>query len=1307
MPPEDQSLRGSAANTSEQAPSLEEDSVLFCNIGKIDGFRDLFRLAAGEEVESIKFGSTLLLSGPPGAGKTTFALATVRAMMANAYRKAAAGSEKTKTIAYYISSEVYSEHLMANFKEFGWFLGRNDVNAEHQEETDEPFKFWIDHPEPDRTNFYCITPMFEVDRPVPSPEELVNGIFNSILHTLIPSESPAETAKIYIIIDSITALLKGCESIGEERRQTHEIMRRFQDRFGKESLALIILLAEQDHRSQDIGAASVPTMPTAPSVEDYLADIVFRLYVRSLPLGRRSRVLEIVKSQGANMALGEHTWNILSKQTLSFLIRDEAVRKRVRERCSETRNDTDFEKEPWGGIIIFPRPRLYYDPPRSSTTDDTNAPEAGATGTEGLDLDVGARSITLIAGPMGCGKTTLCKQFLEHKATGLNQRVLISFDIPTRPAGRDKFLPLHFTQSQFDLNVLIAHINWILDTGCDRLAFDGLSEWMSVFDKAEAARVMEAIMVTVQRPRSNDRVPPAVFMTYEIPLDEDPLGPAALGARADNLVVVRKVPINDELRKIIYVLKSGGDWSATDDRQDAGGETRKERPTHRHPGELRWIDKKLMVNYTSLEAFTGLLNASRKVEPARVLIQLFAENKPEESFNERLARQIESQFAQRIALTFTRFSLSEIGNTLETAFGAGNPGESFNLAIHAVDEWWLKAQKTRTYLLDLGTPATLTGPNSHDFWWFEIEKALGQSTGQGRTPLHAVPNYLDFGMFCIDLDSISDDKQEILEIGRGVSSAATPADQRAVWRRLLHKTPRLWASEEGPQWFKFNKTDHFASVLDFGLWCTDQTGRENLKRKAIFSFDTSSRETCTCMFLELAWAFGARESFLAPRRNESARATADRAAAEKALRFLQFMVMEGLLPARCSTQSRNQAGQPILFSRHWYSTLRKTQQAGDERAAHRLVDVRRPLGGLMALPFMPTGLAEAKKSVESLLEDIEVRQFFWLQRAERFIRTQSKSGANQSANEQAITESLNSIRLKLYSEDQGESSQPNQDDLMKRLKDTLKSYHRSRKWLLDVVKNPPLVGNDDANALNSWVPDLDDLIELAAWTAFRLRLLFGASEGKFPERSVRGEPNRVAKALYEARWVRHSLPDLQHLKVKDCMSEHVATGYVCSGSWFLGVDRKSRSSEIQARVLTELTSLERAEERAEAGAGMPARKDFFYLRGEVPVTGMKYLHWRELLRFGGARARRRDRVLIDPTEDSPYSRPQKALQDPSELYSTIHREVLACLRIADLYRQQYATNAESKNATERQNAIDAVSEKAKRAVEAIYAAATE
>src|SRR5207248_343857 len=110
----------------------------------------------------------------------------------------------------------------------------------------------------------------------------------------------------------------------------------------------------------------------------------------------------------------------------------------------------------------------------------------------------------------------------------------------------------------------------------------------------------------------------------------------------------------------------------------------------------------------------------------------------------------------------------------------------------------------------------------------------------------------------------------------------------------------------------------------FALLVTGQTNRENLRRKAVFSFDSSTRDTCSCMFFELAWAFGATASFLAPPDNPS-----DRIAARRAMQFLQFMVMEGLMPARTSAQSSNHNEQPILFSRHWYSTVRRCEEVLD------------------------------------------------------------------------------------------------------------------------------------------------------------------------------------------------------------------------------------------------------------------------------------------------------------------------------------------------------------------------------------------
>jgi hypothetical protein len=151
-----------------------------------------------------------------------------------------------------------------------------------------------------------------------------------------------------------------------------------------------------------------------------------------------------------------------------------------------------------------------------------------------------------------------------------------------------------------------------------------------------------------------------------------------------------------------------------------------------------------------------------------------------------------------------------------------------------------------------------------------------------------------------------------------------------------------------------------------------------------------------------------------------------------------------------------------------------------------------------------------------------------------------------------------------------------------------------------------------------------------------------------------------------------------------------------------GVDRNSRSSEIQAQILTELTSLDNSVLRAQSGAGIPARKDFFHLSGEKPVTGMEYLNWRELLRYGGARSRRRDRILMDGQVRNTNSETISATENPSALYNTIHRELLACLRVADLYRQQYAKPTE---AAGRSDALTATLDRVDEAVATIYATA--
>jgi hypothetical protein len=738
------------------------------------------------------------------------------------------------------------------------------------------------------------------------------------------------------------------------------------------------------------------------------------------------------------------------------------------------------------------------------------------------------------------------------------------------------------------------------------------------------------------------------------------------------LVVVRKVPIADELRKVIYVLKQGGARPIDN-----------KAPTHQHPGELVWIDdeNRFEVKSTSLEAFTGLLSSSRRVEPARVLIQLFAENKSENDFNMILAEQLKGRYARRLALTFTQFGLSDIGNTLQTAFGAGNPGGAFSLAIHAVDEWWLQAQTTRNSFQDLRVRVTSVGPSYQDFWWFEVEKAISPPRDNDAQSWHAVPGYLDFGMFCINLDAMIAYENKHYRFENESGKQLSVPQQRKRWLQLLNDVPRQWArkrkkSENGDEWFVVGATDSPNNVLDFAILLTGQQHRENLKRRAVFSFDASTRETCCCMFFEMAWAFGAAESFLA----DANANLLNRTATKEALIFLQFMVMEGLMPARSSSDSRNYNDEPVLFSRHWYSTLRRHQERTQKKGGRRSNTSLQRDARLIALPFMPTGQSSIDVT-RSLLDDIAVRLEFWRKRALNYAACRGVPAEEAFKHAKEFPELCRELMMDLKWED--------------KLPKAVQAYQLSRDWLLSEAarERDPI---DNTVVVNQMSADLDDLIELAAWTAYRLQLLVGKDECNDLKHRPR---NPVGNVFYEASWVRHSLPDLQELLTHGFDAANVfATGYVCSGSWMYGVDKRSRESTIPAEVLAELTSLDNARRRAESGAGIPARKDFFHLDGEKPVKGMEYLKWRELLRYGGARSRRRDRVLDDPL--CPEGNPNRvALTDPSALYSMIQSEVLACLRIADLYRQQYADTTNSKS---REDAIRMVCNRAAGAVTAIY-----
>lgn len=1256
----------------------------------IHGFSDLFRIAEGRRQTGIRHGATLLISGPPGSGKTTFALATIRALMAEV------AIPTQKAIAYYISSEVDETTLRSAYESFGWFAPPGTSRAQEADDSRkshakegpasaktqrvEPFTFRIDDPVPDITNFYAITPMPEVDRPVPSPEELVNGIFNRIAHTLLPSEAPIENARIYVVVDSISALLKGCANAAEERRQTHEIIHRLRDRFGSNKLALTILLAEQDHRAPDLGTGGSPISPTVPSVEDYLADIVFRLYVRSLPLGRRSRVLEVVKSQGVNMILGEHSWQIITEDNHAQVLRHKGMQRAIRRACRDCvdpkeariRAAADLTKpdqriadgpplppEPWGGIVIFPRPLLQ----RPLMANKPRAPhekvEQWSSGTPGLTgLDIRPGTTTLIAGPVGSGKTTLCRQFLtcreeaedrpdeatpdKNAETGVRGQatkpVLVSFDLFQAGPDDDDIEVLDFTQSRFDLNVLVAHIRWILDdsgaTAPRRLAFDGLSAWITLFDEPQAARMLEALMITVDRVER----PPAVFMTYALAHHDDPLGPRALDVNANNIVVIRQIAINDQVRRVLYYIKGN---------QIAGHVSPKElKMNPRAPGERL----SLCAVPEALDYYTGLLGRAGVPEQANVLLFLFHENDKELSLNQDLCETLNRQHIERLRFSHSEFSRWEIGSTLDRAVSETAGENNVSLKIQSVDEWWLGAQKPELFLQNIkGIWANMPSVRWSDYWSFEVEKArfeqpLGRGDPAEPLAIYAVPASIDFGMLCVN-DELWKKRPKASEQGK--DGADSPL--RDHWGEIVAALPRFWAAEtrvDGQTWFAVRKHRQGLnpSLVEFALHVTHQAARDILDRKAIFSFDMATRETCVCVFLEFAWAFGAQEGMLAAPPGEEREQQIR--AAEKALTFLQFMVLEGLMLDRTTIETEDKNADTLL-SRHFYSTLIKHWE--------------QRLGRLIAVPFMPTGFVDEEAGLRNAILDVRTRLNYWVRRAGDL--------------PPACAQDLEAIK-KWHAAD--DSATP----IRKTILDAVDCYGHCRQIVLALAESSATTRprkNQEGAA------DIDDLTELTTWAALRLSLLLGNDSGRFPSpHGAKSGSNYLRQTMHAMRSRHSHLPSPAELK-QNIQDHPIITGYSCVGSWMYGVSKYSRSPSLRGQLLHEMTSLESAQKRGRSRGGMPARKDYFHLHGDDEVPEMEYLNWREFLRYNGARARRRDRVFANK-------------ETTRETYVEIQRAMLDCLRLAGLHKHSYASG-------ERKSVIAKIGRCAAEAVRNIFSTA--
>jgi KaiC/GvpD/RAD55 family RecA-like ATPase len=1063
--------------------------------------------------------------------------------------------------------------------------------------------------------------------------------------------------------------------------------------------------------------------------EESVADFVFQLGVTNTGSGRRLRTFEIMKANGANMKLGLHSWSILKRTPAG-------VRSTVAQKELQRWLQRDPDRA--GTIGIFPRAALPaigdLQGWRPRPADITISELCFSSGTPGLDemlkndRDYWARpaqavldpalprqecaglnfgSTTLLLGRSGTGKSIACLQFLiGNKGTRECKRSLyVNFENRPHRAwtvfpGNDdarkrlaKCKTLYRRRANLDFNLLLNELAWVITVfRIDRIAIDGLSDLLATTDAKEYARLMEDLLVTIRRAnyeaRENDPDPRRLlttFITLEAEVDSDVASPwQAVSFAADNVFLLSHVRINDEQRKTIRVLKARGH---SPDRQV--------REVSIHEGDpfpLRIVP--------GLENYRNLLGGSPT--PVRVTLQLPAENADEAGYNNALFNSLRGLFGYRVE-SFG-FARDDILRTLhDIAAGVGRIPRS-DVKLLGIDEWWVRELRLSVprgpheHLAQVHHPLLRldsflasasgrapspggAGPAASDFWVFEVEKAcvpyISRPDGapnpswEVRAEMVACPNYLDFGLFCINS-----------RLANEVGLSWAPED----WPNGLARLPRVWAYRDpSGAWFKRPDPALDATVVDIMARIRDLDPAGHIG----FAFDMETPVTAACTFLEFCWSFGADEDFLV-RDVQRYVSAADRAKfvenhpATRALQFLQFLVVEGLMPARTRISDSRRA----LFSRHWFSSL----GSADVMALHE--DNRPPSlppGGqrfLWPVPFFPVGAipeggAGVGAALKQAVQDLLARFHRLLTRVQAAVKYRGGEGepawSELDAWRQGATTKLGALR--------GVDTAPALTEMLA----VLAEAGRQSQGLREKVCSSPLfaVGRADhpSPRPETWraryphpagagaderlwrrLPaatsmDLRDVLYLLDWHEFRIQLIRAQIHGRDLE-----------QALLPAGGTDPPPKDLPARVT-------ALTGYACQGSWMVGVARSTHSPSLAAKFLLEITSLGQSAERARQGAGIPARKDFydFYGADPAPHFASGKVTWTDFLRYGQSRVRRRDRAFCQRLR-------------VSDALDHICRQVFRCLTVADQLGSQYRTDPEGTAPLLQQVARDAVTD---------------
>ncbi len=1188
---------------------------------------------------------------------------------------------------YYVSNENDRARLEDAFSATGWF---------------EPGDPLFDGNGSDK--FHLIGRPIDTSRPPLSSEELIN----SLTHELRQLHAQSDNAKAIIIVDSLSSLLRDCRDRGEERRQSHEFMHRLETAVGREHLALVFFLSEETSSADS----------STVLIEEYVVHFVFRLRLKDTGLGRRLRTLEVVKSHGVPLHIGEHTWsiitsghsveNVLSLKELQDHVSDLATRK-VAE-LNAPPSDQNLREWSETGIAGLDEMLDFGSPPGNEekftgqkywiyreldvSHDDTLARNGGRI--QGLRAD----STTVLIGPSGTGKMTMCRQFLEAGVEGNNRPCVLYIssehnreDITgflsagsSPKLNDDNLFTIFRRRGNLDVNALLAEIRFaVRRRGVRRVVIDGLSSLMAGRSPEDSTRLIENLIFTFKDISSRMRNaegkphPIALFLTYEPETiltgapSRDAMEAMAnhvprLAAFSDNIIILRPVVINDQLRQSIYIAKA------------------KDLDHDRTVREVyRSIDKKTRLPIVTiepgLEAFTGLFSPDTVPERVQLVLQLFQENRSERKYNRWLRKHLRNSFGYDIELfAFTRDAIT---STLDEFASTTSRVPDSNLKVSSLDEW--EVRDSARQLLHLspfeGPSETRTSlAKESDFWAWEIGKVkLPDDTANAvaEPKLRAMPCYLDFGLFCINLGVaekaglLKPDETKWLEKlvaaadpkVRDHAVAPSGLEQRNAWTTLADRVPRCWANEEGPFWFAKPNPQAAetpdATVVDWMAKAAAVEQPAGVKSYTGFAFDLSTPEVAAVAFLELAWAFGAPEKVFSLEADMPSFESFDAGMPPaKTFRFLMYLVVEGLMPRQVSVTDAGVA----LFSRHFYSTLADIVEPQNH--------ARSGVPGLIAIPFFPTGVSDKEALWQTLCYDI-------VERLERFVGVVRFALGNPAQKRDQTGNSVGATHGSGFFGQEFDALCQQVADAKEKLDSIWQKPTHQRSVDCEVI----------ANRFGDWTRDFAE-VAVKSLSHPHFQIGGSAEKPRVPSEKNFAGASDFSKYAPQARSLdcRDILEFSRRHKLRHDFFESVrtpngagvgtlltsagkrnsidsrssATGYSCTGSWMVGVQAKTHSAGLSCRLIDEITSLECAQERARRGAGMPARKDFYEFHGLHPVKHASYLQWNDLLRACGARARQRTRA-------------SEELVKVRDFNVIVGRQLRTCLQFAELHKQEYAT----------------------------------